>query len=123
MAWRSTGPTSADAEYEDRGTGPMMLSREEIKHGIVAPAYFYALFENAIAAREGRSRSEHRKAMAELFQPFTAVAAKNPWSQFPVEHSVEFLSTPSKANYEYADPFLKWFIAQDAVNQGATPPS
>ena len=31
---------SADAEYEDRGTGPMMLSREEIKHGIVAPAYF-----------------------------------------------------------------------------------
>jgi acetyl-CoA C-acetyltransferase len=110
---------SADADYDDRGAGPMMLSREEIKHGIVAPAYFYALFENAIAAREGRSRSQHRKAMAELFQPFSAVAAKNPYSQFPVEHSVEFLSTPSKANYEYADPFLKWFIAQDAVNQGA----
>lgn len=110
---------SADADYEDRGMGPMMLSREEIKHGIVAPAYFYALFENAIAAREGRSRSEHRKAMAELFQPFTSVAAGNPYSQFPQEHSVEFLSTPSKANYEYADPFLKWFIAQDAVNQGA----
>jgi acetyl-CoA C-acetyltransferase len=110
---------SADADYDDRGSGPMMLSREEIKHGIVAPAYFYALFENAIAAREGRSRSQHRKAMAELFQPFSAVAAKNPYSQFPVEHSVEFLSTPSKANYEYADPFLKWFIAQDAVNQGA----
>jgi len=109
----------SDAAYEDRGTGPMMLSREEIKHGIVAPAYFYALFENAIAAREGRSRSEHRKAMAELFQPFTAVAAKNPHSQFPVEHSIEFLSTPSRENYEYADPFLKWFIAQDAVNQGA----
>ena len=109
----------ADAEYDDRGTGPMMLSREEIKHGIVAPAYFYALFENAIAAREGHSRSEHRRAMAELFQPFTAVAAKNPYSQFPVEHSIEFLSNPSRENYEYADPFLKWFIAQDAVNQGA----
>lgn len=109
----------SEAGYEDRGTGPMMLSREEIKHGIVAPAYFYALFENAIAAREGRSRSQHRRAMAELFQPFSAVAAKNPYSQFPVEHSVEFLSTPSRENYEYADPFLKWFIAQDAVNQGA----
>lgn len=109
----------SDAAYDDRGTGPMMLSREEIKHGIVAPAYFYALFENAIAAREGRSRSEHRRAMAELFQPFTAVAARNPYSQFPVEHSIEFLSTPSRENYEYADPFLKWFIAQDAVNQGA----
>ena len=110
---------SAEAAYADRGMGPMMLSREEIKHGIIAPAYFYGLFENAIAAREGRSRSQHRKAMAELFQPFSAVAAKNPYSQFPEERSVEFLSTPSKANYEYADPFLKWFIAQDAVNQGA----
>ncbi|KCZ49365.1 acetyl-CoA acetyltransferase [Hyphomonas pacifica] len=109
----------ADANYEDRGLGPMMLSREEIKHGIVAPAYFYALFENAIAAREGESRSQHRTSMAKLFQPFTKVAAGNPYSQFPDEHSVEFLSTPSKANYEYADPFLKWFIAQDAVNQGA----
>ncbi|MBK8198920.1 MAG: acetyl-CoA acetyltransferase [Acidobacteria bacterium] len=110
---------SDDAPYEDRGMGPMMLSREEIKHGLVAPAYFYGLFENAIAAREGRSRSGQRKAMAELFQPFTAVAAKNKYAQFPVEHSIDFLSTPSKENYEYADPFLKWFIAQDAVNQGA----
>lgn len=109
----------SDAPYEDRGMGPMMLSREEIKHGLIAPAYFYGLFENAIAAREGRTRSGQRKAMAELFQPFSAVAAKNKYSQFPVEHSIEFLSTPSKENYEYADPFLKWFIAQDAVNQGA----
>ncbi|KCZ58764.1 MULTISPECIES: acetyl-CoA acetyltransferase [Hyphomonas] len=108
-----------DAAYEDRGMGPMMLTREEIKHGLIAPAYFYGLFENAIAAREGRTRSEHRRAMAELFQPFSAVAAKNEYSQFPVEHSVDFLSTPSRENYEYADPFLKWFIAQDAVNQGA----
>ena len=108
-----------DAPFEDRGMGPMLLSREEIKHGLVAPAYFYGLFENAIAAREGETRSQHRRAMAELFQPFSAVAAKNPMSQFPVQHSIEFLSTPSRENYEYADPFLKWFIAQDAVNQGA----
>lgn len=110
---------SSDAPYEDRGMGPMMLSREEIKHGLVAPAYFYGLFENAIAAREGRTRSGHRRAMAELFQPFSAVAAKNKYAQFPQEHTVSFLSTPSRENYEYADPFLKWFIAQDAVNQGA----
>jgi acetyl-CoA C-acetyltransferase len=109
----------ADAPYEDRGMGPMMLSREEIKHGLIAPAYFYALFENAVAAREGRSRSAQRRAMAELFQPFSAVAAKNKYAQFPQEHDVAFLSTPSRENYEYADPYLKWFIAQDAVNQGA----
>jgi acetyl-CoA C-acetyltransferase len=107
------------APFEDRGMGPMLLSRGEIKHGLIAAAYFYGLFENAIAAREGRTRSQHRRAMAELFQPFSAVAAKNPFSQFPVEQSIDFLATPSRENYEYADPFLKWFIAQDAVNQGA----
>lgn len=108
-----------DRAFEDRGLGPMLLSRPEIKHGLVTPAYFYGMFENAIAAREGRTRSGQRRAMAELFQPFSAVAAKNPYAQFPQEHSVEFLATPSRENYEYADPFLKWFIAQDAVNQGA----
>lgn len=105
--------------YEDRGLGPMMLSRAEIKHGLVAPAFFYGLFENAIAAAEGHTRSAHRRAMADLFQPFSSVAARNPYAQFPREHSRQFLETPSRENYEYADPFLKWFIAQDAVNQGA----
>jgi acetyl-CoA C-acetyltransferase len=113
--WADNDPRA----FEDRGLGPMLLSRAEIKHGLVTPAYFYGLFENAIAAREGRTRSGQRRAMAELFQPFSAVAARNPYAQFPKEHSVEFLSTPSHENYEYADPFLKWFIAQDAVNQGA----
>lgn len=109
----------SDLAYEDRGLGGPMLSRAEIKHGLAAPAFFYALFENAIAAREGRTRSQQREAMAKLFQPFTATAASNPYSQFPVERSVDFLKTPSRENYEFADPFLKWHIAQDAVNQGA----
>ena len=107
-----------DAPFEDRGMGGKMISRTEIKHGLVAPAFFYALFENAIAAREGRSRSEQRTAMSKLFSKFSAVAAQNPYSQFPVERTVEFLATPSPKNYEFADPFLKWHIAQDAVNQG-----
>lgn len=110
---------SDDADYEDRGLGGEMLSRAEIKHGLIAPAFFYALFENAIAAREGRTRSGQREAMAKLFHPFSQVASKNKYSQFPVERSEEFLATPSPKNYEFADPFLKWHIAQDAVNQGA----
>ncbi|WP_233356274.1 acetyl-CoA acetyltransferase [Henriciella aquimarina] len=109
----------SELAYEDRGLGPQMLSRPEIKHGLIAPAFFYAMFENAIAARQGRTRSAHREAMSKLFHPFTRVAADNPYAQFPVERSVDFLSTPSPENYEFADPFLKWHIAQDAVNQGA----
>ena len=109
----------SDAEYEDRGWGPPMLTHAEVKHGLVVPGYFYALFENALATQMGETRSEHRHTMAELFQPFSAVAAANPHAQFPTERTVDFLATPSPKNYEFADPFTKWFMAQDAVNQGA----
>ena len=108
----------ADLNIEDRGMGEMLLSRAEIKHGIIAPAYFYALFENAMAARDGQTRTERRREMSSLFAKFAAVAATNPHSQFDTStFDANFLATPSKANYPFADPFLKWHIAQDAVNQ------
>ncbi|MEM1148732.1 MAG: acetyl-CoA acetyltransferase [Pseudomonadota bacterium] len=109
-----------DLDVEDRGMGDMLLSRAEIKHGIIAPAYFYALFENAMAARAGQTRSERRAAMSDLFAKFAAIAAGHPHAQFDTStFDAAFLATPSKANYPFADPFLKWHIAQDAVNQGA----
>lgn len=111
---------SDDLGVEDRGMGEMLLSRAEIKHGIIAPAYFYALFENAMAARDGQTRTQRRQEMSDLFAKFAAVAANHPDAQFDTESfDAEFLATPSKANYPFADPFLKWHIAQDAVNQGA----
>ncbi|MEO1322410.1 MAG: acetyl-CoA acetyltransferase [Pseudomonadota bacterium] len=107
-------------EIDDRGMGEMLLSRAEIKHGLVAPAYFYALFENAMAARDGQTRSERRKAMAELFSKFAAVAATNPHAQFDTkDFDADFLAAPSRKNYPFADPFLKWHIAQDAVSMGS----
>ncbi|MCR9271438.1 MAG: acetyl-CoA acetyltransferase [Hyphomonadaceae bacterium] len=109
---------SDDLPIEDRGMGEMLLSRPEIKHGIIAPAYFYALFENAMAARDGQTRSQRRAEMSDLFAKFAAFAAANPYSQFDTSSfDAAFLATPSKANYPFADPFLKWHIAQDAVNQ------
>lgn len=108
-----------EGEMEDRGFGPRMLTRREAKHGLIAPAYFYGLFENAIAHREGRNMHEHRKAMGALFARFSDVAAANPYAQFPKRLSADFLATPSRENYAFADPFLKWHIAQDAVNQAA----
>lgn len=107
-------------QLEDRGMGDMLLSRGEIKHGLVTPAFFYALFENAIAARDGETRSQHRRTMSELFKPFSEVAAENPYAQFREARGVDFLANPSKENYPFADPFLKWHMAQDAVNQASS---
>jgi len=109
----------ADLPVEDRGMGDMLLSRNEIKHGLVTPAYFYALFENAMAARAQQSRDQRRASMSALFSTFADVAAANPYAQFQIPRSAEFLSQPSRENYPFADPYLKWHMAQDAVNQGA----
>ena len=106
-------------QLEDRGLGSMLLNRTEIKHGMITPAFFYAMFENAYAHKAGHSRSEHRQAMGELFTSFADVAAGNRYAQFPHKRSAEFLATPSKENYPFADPYLKWHMAQDAVNMAA----
>ena len=108
-----------DIDFEDRGMGERLLSRAEIKHGLVFPPWIYALFETAQAAKLGHGRTQHRAAMSRLFAGFSEVAAGNPYAQFPHARSAEFLGEPSKENYRVADPFLKWHVAQDAVNLGA----
>lgn len=108
-----------EGAQEDRGLGAQLLSRVEIKHGLVVPAYFYALFENAYAHTAGHTRSAHRAEMSDLFERFSRVAADNPYAQFRTVKTAEFLATPSKENYPFADPYLKWHMAQDAVNMAA----
>ena len=108
-----------DLPFDNREDPDSLLSSAEIYHGMVFPPTFYGIFENAIAAREGRTREQHRQAMSELWAKFSDVAAKNPYAQFPTARSAAFLATPSKENFEISDPFLKWHVAQDAVNLAA----
>ena len=110
---------SVDGEFEDRGHGPKLLSEYEIKNGLGVPTQTYPVFEHALRARLGLSREDHRALMSELWERFSRVAASNPYAQFPELRSAEFLQTESPENYPVADPYLKWHVAQDAVNQGA----
>lgn len=109
----------ADGDWQDRGLGVSLLSPSEIANGLGAPTQTYPAFENALRARLGMNEADYADMMAELWSRFSAVAADNPYSQFPEARTKEFLSTPSQENYRVADPYLKWHVAQDAVNQGA----
>lgn len=106
-------------DFEDRGLGPMLLDPYEVRNGVGAPILTYPLFEHACRARLGRSRAEHIAEMSALWADFSQVAATNPYAQFPRAMSAAYLATPSDSNYPVADPYLKWHVAQDAVNQGA----
>ncbi|NIJ36111.1 acetyl-CoA C-acetyltransferase [Sphingopyxis panaciterrae] len=110
---------SAEGAQEDRGLGPILLSDYEIANGLGAPTQTYPAFEQALRARLGLDPAAHADMMAELWAGFSAVAATNPYAQFPAARSRDFLKTPGDANYRVADPYLKWHVAQDAVNQGA----
>lgn len=109
-----------EGELEDRGFGLSgLVSMEASQHGLVDAPSQYALFENARRARLGLSRAEYDAQMGELFAPFTRVAAANPYAAAPVERTAEELVTPSEANRLIAEPYTRYLVARDQVNQGA----
>ncbi|SEH19227.1 acetyl-CoA C-acetyltransferase [Sphingopyxis sp. YR583] len=110
---------SVDGPWQDRGLGPALLTEHEIANGLGAPTQTYPVFEQALRTRLGLSRDDYADQMAELWAGFSEVAAGNLCSQFPEVRSREFLKTEGRDNYRVADPYLKWHVAQDAVNQGA----
>lgn len=107
-------------QLEDRGYGlDDLITHQVITHGLIDPPSQYSLFENARRARLGQSREHYARAMGELFAPFTKVAAANPHAAAPVERDAQELATPSERNRVIADPYTRFLVARDQVNQGA----
>ncbi len=110
----------AEGDLEDRGYGLHgMFSRHFAEHGLTGAPSQYALIENARRARLGLTRDEYAAAMGELFAPFSRVAAANPHAAAPVERSAAELVTPTSANRLIADPYTRYIVAREKVNQGA----
>ncbi|MXO74285.1 acetyl-CoA acetyltransferase [Altererythrobacter aerius] len=108
-----------EGEVEDRGA-MRVLTSEGIAHGIVTAPIAYALLENARRARLDLSREAYRAAMGELFAPFSAVAAANPFSSAASEPlSAEDIAAVTPRNRMIADPFPLKVVARDQVNMGA----
>jgi acetyl-CoA C-acetyltransferase len=110
----------ADGSLEDRGYGLHgMMSRHLAQHGLTGAPSQYALIENARRARLALTREKYAAAIGELFAPFTRVAAANPHAAAPVERSAAELVTPTPANRPIADPYTRYIVAREKVNQGA----
>jgi acetyl-CoA C-acetyltransferase len=110
----------AEGTLEDRGYGlaGMMPSRLA-SHGLSDAPSQYALIDNARRARLGLSRDAYAAAMGELFEPFTRVAAGNPHAAAPQARTARELVTPTEANRPIADPYPRYVVAREKVNQGA----
>lgn len=111
---------SVGGQLDDRGLGVEgLLSPDVVRHGLASPPAAYAVCENARRTRLGLSRSEYAQVMGELFAPFTRVAARNRHAAAPVVRSAEELVTPTSRNRWVADPYPRYLVARDQVNQGA----
>lgn len=109
-----------DGDLEDRGYGlDGIMSRYEIDAGLLAAPPQYALFDNARRHRLGLSRAQYARQIGELFAPFTQVAAKNPYAAARTARTAEELVTVTGRNRLIADPYPRFVVARDQVNQGA----
>jgi acetyl-CoA C-acetyltransferase len=107
-------------QLDDRGYGfEQYMSEYTAKHGLTGAPVQYGLLDNARRGRLGRTVDDYRHQMAELFSPFSKVAAKNPFSSSPVERSVEEIETVTDDNRMICDPYPRLLVARDTVNQGA----
>jgi acetyl-CoA C-acetyltransferase len=107
-------------QLEDRGYGfEQYMSDYTVAHGLTGAPVQYGLLDNARRAALGLGVAEYRREMAELFAPFSAVAAKNPYSSSPVERSVDEIVTVTDENRMICDPYPRLLVARDTVNQGA----
>jgi acetyl-CoA C-acetyltransferase len=110
----------AEGSLEDRGYGLAgMMPRRLAGHGLSDAPSQYALIDNARRARLGLSRDAYAAAMGELFEPFTRVAAGNPHAAAPQARTARELVTPTEANRPIADPYPRYLVAREKVNQGA----
>lgn len=113
-------PDDPDGGYEDRGFGLKgLVAREQVGHGLVNAPVQYALLENARRAARGETREEYARAMGNLFAPFTKVAAGNPFSAAPEVRDASELTTVSERNRIICDPYTRYLVARDYVNQAA----
>jgi acetyl-CoA C-acetyltransferase len=110
----------ADGSLEDRGYGLRgMTSRHQAAHGLTGAPSQYALLDNARRARLKLTRDEYAAAMGALFAPFSRVAAANPHASARVVRTARELVTPTEANRPIADPYTRYIVAREKVNQGA----
>ncbi|CAN7598636.1 acetyl-CoA acetyltransferase [Mycolicibacterium frederiksbergense] len=107
-------------QLEDRGYGfDQYMNEYTAKHGLTGAPVQYGLLDNARRARLGATVDDYRRDMAELFAPFSEVAARNPLSSSPVPRSVDELLTVTAENRMICDPYPRLMVARDQVNQGA----
>ena len=96
-----------------------MMSRHQAAHALTGAPSQYALIDDARRARLGQTREEYAAAMGALFAPFTRGGGGQPARLRSGRADAAELVTPTEANRPIADPYTRYIVAREKVNQGA----
>lgn len=109
----------SDTSFDNRLSSFPLLSRTEIRHGIISMPLAYSLIENARRMAKGMDAAAYAKEMAALWSAFSIKAEQRPHAQFPGFRSVKAMMSDDNGNYPLTDIYRRWHVAQDAVDLGA----
>lgn len=105
--------------FDNRLSSFPILSRSEIRHGIISMPLAYSLIENARRVAKGLDGDAYAAEMAALWSAFSAKSETRNHAQFPGYRSPEDMLGDGNANYPLTDIYRRWHVAQDAVDLGA----
>lgn len=108
----------SDTPFENRLLPQMILTRREIRNGIISMPLAYSLLENARRMGLGMSRHDYLVEMAKLGAPMSAKSLTREHAQFPKAFTTEQLIAEHESDYQITDIYRRWRVAQDAVDLG-----
>ena len=114
LDWRLPSQTA----FDNRLSSFPILSRNEIRHGIISMPLAYSLLENARRLDLGMSREDYLVHMAELGAAMSAKSLTREHAQFAKHFTVRDLVRDHESDYRLTDIYRRWRVAQDAVDLG-----
>ncbi|MCW3039836.1 MAG: hypothetical protein JWM31_1741, partial [Solirubrobacterales bacterium] len=125
QAVKSGGETGWPTQPE--GTTPTRIVGEdrepghpaELAAGLIAPVFWYPLFEQALRRSEGRTREEHQERLGHLWARFARVAADNPHAWTRDAPDATAIANASPGNRQVSAPYTKLMNANIQVDQAA----
>ena len=114
LDWR----LSSDTPFDNRLSSFPILSRTEIRHGIISMPLAYTLMENARRLAKGLSRDDYAADMAKLWSAFSQKSLYREYAQFARGWTADEMLDEAEGNYRLTDIYRRWHVAQDAVDLG-----
>ncbi len=108
----------SDTPFEDQRSEFSILTRREIRHGIISMPLAYSLLENARRIGRGTNRHDYLVEMARNGAAASVKSLTREHAQFPVAFTTEQLVAEHESDYHITDIYRRWRVAQDAVDLG-----